>query len=300
MGRKPCCNKQGVNKGAWSAEEDEVLVRYIETHGQGKWRDIPMRAGLNRCGKSCRLRWLNYLRPDIKRGDFSADEEDLIFKLHKLLGNRWTLIAGRLPGRTENEIRNHWNNILSKRILEQATQNHIEDHDHHHHQHDESPSNRLTEDISHVEDQNKGIRTKAIFELTKDVINPSTIALDNRSTIHKFNHHEMEKAISSSSSVVADLHHQELSNSSATFVKDFDIYLSNELKSTHVVTADAVGKLSPLNNFSVAEGLYELEDWIIMEDTISRSEYWKANHHEPFQPSDEDHVHLNAFQLFEF
>ncbi|KAF3439666.1 hypothetical protein FNV43_RR17944 [Rhamnella rubrinervis] len=117
MGRRPCCEKEGLNRGAWSAEEDNLLLNYIQTHGQGKWRDVPHRAGLKRCGKSCRLRWLNYLRPDIKRGNITIEEEDLILRLHKLLGNRWSLIAGRLPGRTDNEIKNYWNTTLSKRVL---------------------------------------------------------------------------------------------------------------------------------------------------------------------------------------
>ncbi|PQQ04639.1 transcription factor WER-like [Prunus yedoensis var. nudiflora] len=116
MGRKPCCDKEGLNRGAWSAWEDKTLTNYIEIHGEGKWRDLPKRAGLKRCGKSCRLRWLNYLRPDIKRGNISAEEEELILRLHKLLGNRWSLIAGRLPGRTDNEIKNYWNTNLSKRV----------------------------------------------------------------------------------------------------------------------------------------------------------------------------------------
>ncbi|XP_073011951.1 transcription factor MYB1-like [Typha latifolia] len=123
MGRKPCCSKEGLNRGAWSGREDKILIEYIKTHGEGKWRDLPKRAGLKRCGKSCRLRWLNYLRPDIKRGNISDDEEDLIIKLHKLLGNRWSLIAGRLPGRTDNEIKNYWNTNLSKKVEPQQTIN---------------------------------------------------------------------------------------------------------------------------------------------------------------------------------
>ncbi|KAK3036071.1 hypothetical protein RJ639_029824 [Escallonia herrerae] len=91
MGRAPCCSKVGLHRG------------------------------LLRCGKSCRLRWMNYLRPDIKRGNITPDEDDLIVRLHALLGNRWSLIAGRLPGRTDNEIKNYWNTHLSKKLRSQGT-----------------------------------------------------------------------------------------------------------------------------------------------------------------------------------
>lgn len=77
-------------------------------------------AGLLRCGKSCRLRWMNYLRPNIKRGNITPDEEDLIIRMHSLIGNRWSLIAGRLPGRTDNEIKNYWNTHLIKKLKNQG------------------------------------------------------------------------------------------------------------------------------------------------------------------------------------
>ncbi|KAJ1377170.1 SANT/Myb domain [Sesbania bispinosa] len=115
--RKPCCDKESMNKGAWSKQEDQKLIDYIRVHGEGCWRSIPKAAGLHRCGKSCRLRWLNYLRPDIKRGIFAQDEEDLIIKLHALLGNRWSLIAGRLPGRTDNEVKNYWNSHIRRKLI---------------------------------------------------------------------------------------------------------------------------------------------------------------------------------------
>ncbi|KAL3501862.1 hypothetical protein ACH5RR_036311 [Cinchona calisaya] len=114
--RKPCCDKEDMNKGSWSQQEDQKLIDYIKKHGEGHWRNIPKAAGLLRCGKSCRLRWINYLRPDLKRGNFGEDEEDLIIKLHALLGNRWSLIAGRLPGRTDNEVKNYWNSHLTKKL----------------------------------------------------------------------------------------------------------------------------------------------------------------------------------------
>ncbi|KAK1390812.1 Transcription factor like [Heracleum sosnowskyi] len=90
--RKPDqCGKNSSNgsalklrKGLWSPEEDE--------------------------------KWINYLRPDLKRGAFSAQEEDLIIHFHSLLGNRWSQIAARLPGRTDNEIKNFWNSTIKKRL----------------------------------------------------------------------------------------------------------------------------------------------------------------------------------------
>ncbi|KAJ0104620.1 hypothetical protein Patl1_18115 [Pistacia atlantica] len=87
MGRHSCCVKQKLRKGLWSPEEDEKLYNYITRFGVGCWSSVPKLAGLQRCGKSCRLRWINYLRPDLKRGMFSQQEENLIISLHEVLGN---------------------------------------------------------------------------------------------------------------------------------------------------------------------------------------------------------------------
>ncbi|KAG9439499.1 hypothetical protein H6P81_019664 [Aristolochia fimbriata] len=116
-GRAPCCEKIGLKKGPWTPSEDMRLMAYIQKYGHGNWRALPKQAGLLRCGKSCRLRWINYLRPDIKRGNFTPEEEETIIKLHGLLGNKWSKIASRLPGRTDNEIKNVWNTHLKKRLL---------------------------------------------------------------------------------------------------------------------------------------------------------------------------------------
>lgn len=116
----PCCSKVGIKRGPWTPEEDEILASYVKKEGEGRWRTLPKRAGLMRCGKSCRLRWMNYLRPSVKRGQIAPDEEDLILRLHRLLGNRWSLIAGRIPGRTDNEIKNYWNTHLSKKLISQG------------------------------------------------------------------------------------------------------------------------------------------------------------------------------------
>ncbi|KAF7113248.1 hypothetical protein RHSIM_RhsimUnG0145400 [Rhododendron simsii] len=109
-----------LRKGAWFEEEDEQLTAIVEIMGDKRWDSLAKASGLRRSGKSCRLRWLNYLRPNLKHGRLSGEEEKIILQLHKQWGNKWSKIARRLPGRTDNEVKNYWRSHLRKKAQVQG------------------------------------------------------------------------------------------------------------------------------------------------------------------------------------
>ncbi|KAK6137864.1 hypothetical protein DH2020_028392 [Rehmannia glutinosa] len=110
--------KEEMRKGPWTEEEDVQLALYVNLFGDRRWDFIAKVSGLKRTGKSCRLRWVNYLHPGLKRGKMTPHEERLVLQLHSKWGNRWSRIARKLPGRTDNEIKNYWRTHMRKKAQE--------------------------------------------------------------------------------------------------------------------------------------------------------------------------------------
>ncbi|KAK9134423.1 hypothetical protein Syun_013753 [Stephania yunnanensis] len=114
-----------VRKGPWMAEEDEILMDYVKKYGPRDWSSIRSKGLLPRTGKSCRLRWVNKLKPDLKTGcKFTPEEERVVIDLQARFGNKWARIATYLSGRTDNDVKNFWSTRQKRlaRILQTPTQ----------------------------------------------------------------------------------------------------------------------------------------------------------------------------------
>ncbi|KAL1318884.1 hypothetical protein HN51_071171 [Arachis hypogaea] len=198
MDKKPCNSSQDpeVRKGPWTVEEDLILINYIANHGEGVWNSLAKAAGLKRTGKSCRLRWLNYLRPDVRRGNITPEEQLLIMELHAKWGNRWSKIAKHLPGRTDNEIKNFWRTRIQKHIKQaenfqsqQSNSDHdhqINDNNYHHHHH-----NSYASTSSHVSNMAEAMEISYSSPPTYQgtTLEPFTTHHNHQQQQHHHHHH---------------------------------------------------------------------------------------------------------------
>ncbi|CAL1404183.1 unnamed protein product [Linum trigynum] len=217
MGRAPCCDKANVKKGPWSPEEDAKLKEYIEKSGTGgNWIALPQKAGLKRCGKSCRLRWLNYLRPNIKHGEFSDEEDKIICTLFATIGSRWSIIAAQLPGRTDNDIKNYWNTKLKKKLMSMAPppppHSHSQFPSYHHHQRkpfpSPSPSSLLYSPLSAAPQTSPFMKSSTGFDMISPLLQSNHLL-----------------GTTSSSSLFQSL--QEAGNNNNTFLNTMQYYNNN-------------------------------------------------------------------------
>jgi len=101
-------------KGSWTAEEDAILREKRRQYGR-KWAKIAAHLP-GRQGKQCRERFVNHLDPELKKGEWTDDEEAILIAMHEHHGNRWANISKQLPGRSDNDVKNHWYSTIQRKF----------------------------------------------------------------------------------------------------------------------------------------------------------------------------------------
>ncbi|XP_018437920.1 transcription factor MYB34 [Raphanus sativus] len=298
MVRTPCCKEEGIRKGAWTPEEDERLIAYVQLHGESGWRTLPEKAGLKRCGKSCRLRWANYLKPDIKRGEFTPEEDDTIIKLHALMGNKWAGIATSLAGRTDNEIKNYWNTNLKKRLtqkgLDPTTHKPIDPADQtgfepKYHKLGSSGSARFLNCIArkYAGASNRDLLTGIIIRNSSNIAEGSLNSVEVDSPTEKSTFRLQNKEAARSSALTSFLTNNMSSSSglsdNCSFADNLDLFFSNEEISDMYMNVDNVGIMEELKDIlsyggadagDVQNSPEFLDSWNEEDDLDLENYYW--------------------------
>lgn len=120
--------KPGLVKGPWTTEEDQRLYEWVAKEGPTKWSQCSQII-IGRSGKQCRERWFNNLNPMVKKGNWSIEEDDMIFKLYMQYGSSWSKIAKHLKGRTENSIKNRFYSTIRKIAADRKKLNQVKEED---------------------------------------------------------------------------------------------------------------------------------------------------------------------------
>jgi hypothetical protein len=115
-GHQLCSCPLQHHKRPFTEEEDRIILEFIRSNGPRNWNLIAEELK-HRTPKQCRERWHNHLNPDIRKGPFSPEEDEIVARNQAVLGNKWAEIARLLPGRTDTLVKNRWNASLRDRVV---------------------------------------------------------------------------------------------------------------------------------------------------------------------------------------